>query len=60
MNTHVDDGTVQWIEEKVSGGKKKDRTTFMGHFWEFNISSGDEIRVLANAYQSASSDDDTL
>jgi M6 family metalloprotease-like protein len=59
-DTHTDNGVVQWIEEKVSGGRKRNRTTFMGHFWRFNIGSGDVIRVYANAYQNGSGDGDNF
>ena len=60
VNTHTGNGVNQWIEEKVSGGKKRDRTTFLGHTWRFNIASGDDISVHANAYQSNSGDGDNF
>ncbi|MBT8063340.1 MAG: fibronectin type III domain-containing protein, partial [Gammaproteobacteria bacterium] len=60
QDTHTGNGVSQSIEEKVSGGKKRDRTTYMGHFWRFNIGSGDEIRVFANAWQTPSGDGDNF
>ncbi|NNE06783.1 MAG: M6 family metalloprotease domain-containing protein [Xanthomonadales bacterium] len=60
QDTHTGNGVNQSITEKSSGGKKRDRTSYMGHFWRFNIGSGDEIRVYANAFQSASGDGDNF
>jgi len=60
LKTHVDDGDFQQFTEKVSGGKQKDQTTFMGHLWRFDIGSGDSITVHANAWQSVSSDGDNF
>jgi len=58
--THFDDADVQQFTEKLSGGMPRNETTFMGHFWKFNIEYGDVITVFANAWQSASSDDDNF
>ena len=60
VDTHTGNGVVQQFTEKVSGGKKKDRTTYMGHFWRFNIAGGDEVSVFTNAWRSATSDNDNF
>ena len=59
-DTHTDDGNYQYFTEKVSGGKKQDRTTYMGHFWRFDIVGGDQITVITNAWRSATSDNDNF
>jgi M6 family metalloprotease-like protein len=59
-NTQADDGSVQQFTERVSGGKKRDRVTYMGHFWRFNISAGDQVTVFANAWRSETSDNDNF
>ncbi|MFT5141020.1 MAG: M6 family metalloprotease-like protein [Rhodothermales bacterium] len=58
--THADDNNPQWIEEQESGGKKKDRTSLLGHFWRFIVPAGDVIRVFANTYATTSDDGDTF
>jgi len=60
QDTHTDNGAAQSLTEQSSKGKKSDRTSYMSHSWRFNISSGDDIRVNANAYQSPSADGDNF
>ncbi|HEY5774681.1 MAG TPA: fibronectin type III domain-containing protein, partial [Xanthomonadales bacterium] len=59
-NTHTDDGIDQQFTEQTSGGRKDQRTTYMDHFWRFNINGGDEVTLFTNAWRSATSDNDNF
>ena len=47
-----DDGSVQSITERESGGKPQNRYTYLEHRWHFSIGSGDMVSVVANAWMS--------
>ena len=50
--THDDDGSVQAITERESGGKPRNRYTYLEHRWNFNISSGVTATVYIQAWKS--------
>jgi PKD repeat protein len=59
--TAADDGSVQSITERESGGKKNSRYSYGEHRWTFSLpSGGTEVTVSVNAWQSESSDGDTF
>jgi PKD repeat protein len=56
----ANDGTVESITERESGGKPSRRHTWLEHLWTFNISAGATVTLHANAWSSGSSDGDTF
>jgi hypothetical protein len=57
----ADDGSLQSITERESGGKKNNRHSYGEHRWTFSLpSGGTEVTVSVNAWQSVSSDGDTF
>ena len=59
--TLADDGSVQSITERESGGKKNSRYSYGEHHWTFSLpSGGTEVMVSVNAWQSVSSDGDSF
>jgi hypothetical protein len=59
-DTHADDGIVQAITEIESGGKPSNRYSYLEHRWTFNVGSGSETTVHANAWSGGSRDGDTF
>lgn len=59
-NTSADDGIVESIQERESGGKKNNRYSYLEHIWTFNVQSGNSVTFYLNAWQSTSSDDETM
>ena len=47
-----DEGSVQSISERESGGKPQNRHTYLEHLWNFSIGAGDMVTVVANAWMS--------
>lgn len=58
VDTHADDGVEQQFTEQENGGKPSRRTSYMGHFWRFNIGPGDEVTLFARARRQNNSDGD--
>ncbi|MEH6515868.1 MAG: PKD domain-containing protein [Halioglobus sp.] len=58
--THDNDGFEQAIRERESGGKKRDRHSFLEHRWNFDVSAGNSTRLDIKARQSNSSDGDSI
>ena len=56
----ANDGNVESITERESGGKPSNRHTWLEHRWTFNISAGATVTLHANVWSSGSSDDDTF
>ncbi len=52
--THSDNGSTQSVTERESGGKKKNRYTYLEHRWNFNVGSGVTVTVHAQAWKSGS------
>ena len=56
--THDDDGSVQEITERESGGKPRNRYSYLQHTWQFDVFGGSAVTLFANVYSSGSSDGD--
>jgi hypothetical protein len=59
-NTWTDNGSVQTITERESGGKKNDRYSYLEHTWTLPVSGGPIVTLFANAWAEASSDGDSF
>ena len=66
QGTYVDtwvqnDGAAEVINERRSGGKPKNRYSFLDHEWDINIGAGGDLVTLwIDAYSSVSSDGDVF
>jgi PKD repeat protein len=58
--TRVNDGAVESITERESGGKPANRHTWLEHRWGFNVSVGAAVSLHANAWSGGSNDGDTF
>ncbi len=58
--THDNDGFEQQFRERESGGKKRNRYSYLEHRWIFNVATGNSTRLDIKARQSNSSDGDTM
>jgi PKD repeat protein len=58
-DTHGDDeGGVQSITERESGGKKNERYSYLSHTWRFTVVPGSAVTLYVNAWSGGSSDGD--
>ena len=60
LQTRSDGNGVQAIGERESGGKKRNRYSYLEHAWRFDVRGGTAVTLHANAYGTASSDGDTF
>ncbi len=60
VSTHVDDGIVETIMERESGGKPSKRHSWLEHQWTFSITAGAAATVYVNAWRSDSGEGDTF
>jgi hypothetical protein len=58
--TQADDGISQSITERDSGGKPRDRYSYLEHKWIIDASPGSTVTLYANAWSSGSSDGDAF
>jgi PKD repeat protein len=58
--TWADDSVFQAITERLSGGKKNRRYSYLVHTWQFNITAGASVTVFANAWSDLSGDGDSF
>jgi PKD repeat protein len=58
--TRANDGTVESITERESGGKPANRHTWLEHLWNFTVSTGATVTLHANAWSGGSNDGDTF
>ena len=58
IDTHADDGAVQSVTERESGGKKQNRFSFLVHTWLFDLPANAMATVYANAWSGGSAEDD--
>ena len=56
--THSDSGNVEFVTERVSGGKPQNRYSYLEHKWIFNVTPGNTVTLYANAWSGGSSDGD--
>jgi hypothetical protein len=59
-NTLSDDGSVESIRERESGGRKARRYSYLEHTWVFAVQPGNSVTLYLNAWQSSSSDGDQM
>ncbi|MFT5138455.1 MAG: PKD repeat protein [Rhodothermales bacterium] len=57
-DTDTDDGNVQSITERESGGRKSSRHSFLEHVWQFSVAPGSSVSLNANVWSSGSSEGD--
>lgn len=60
VDTHANGGAVQSIRERVSGGKKRSRYSYLSHTWQFSVVPGSPVTLYANAWSSGSGDGDNF
>jgi PKD repeat protein len=58
--TKLNDGAVESVTERESGGKPANRHSWAEHRWTINIASSGDASVVINAWQSSSTDGDTF
>ncbi|MBZ0110641.1 MAG: PKD domain-containing protein [Candidatus Scalindua rubra] len=59
-DTFADDGTVELIKERESGGKSRNRYSYLEHIWIIPVQSGNSVTLSINAWQSSSTDGDNF
>ena len=57
LATQVDDGTLQSIRERESGGKKQNRFSYLIHTWQASLPVNAMATVYVNAWSGGSIDD---
>ena len=60
MSTQYDDGDLESITERESGGKPQNRYSYLDHKWTFSVTPGNSVILYANAWAPLSSDDDVF
>jgi hypothetical protein len=60
IDTHSNDSVVESITERTSGGKPKNRYSYLEHKWIMQIQPGASITLFANAWASVSTEGDTF
>ena len=60
--THTldDDGILQVLTERVSGGKKRNRTSLLTHAWRFSVAPGSAVTLYANTWSEGSTEGDAF
>jgi PKD repeat protein len=58
--TWADGAGFQSITEKVSGGKRNKRYSYLAHTWQFSVTAGASVTVYANAWSGGSADGDSF
>ena len=58
--TKLNDGAVESVTERESGGKPANRYSWAEHRWTINVDSSGDASVVINAWQSSSTDGDTF
>jgi hypothetical protein len=58
--TGSQDGSLQVITERESGGRKTQRYSYLVHEWEFDVYGGGSVTFFAKAWAPASSDGDSF
>jgi PKD repeat protein len=60
LDTRADDGTLQSITERESGGKKNQRHSYLSHTWRFTVAPGSAVTLFANAWSGGSTEGDAF
>ncbi len=58
--TKADDGAVEAITERESGGKPANRHSWLEQQWTINVAATGDASLVVNAWQSVSTDGDTF
>ena len=56
----ADDGQAQQVTERESGGRKRNRYSYLDHSWFINVQSGSLVTLYVNAWMTPSSDSDQM
>jgi tartrate-resistant acid phosphatase type 5 len=56
--TRLDDGDVETVTERLSGGKPAYRYSYLDHRWIFNVAAGNIVTLHSNAWTGGSPDGD--
>ncbi|TXS91223.1 PKD domain-containing protein [Parahaliea maris] len=59
-DTRFLDTEYQSIRERESGGKKRDRYSYLEHYWTVDVNAGDTVTLVIHGYQDSSSDNDAM
>ena len=54
----LDDGQAEALTEEQTGGKPTNRKSLLDHQWHFDVTAGNRVIFLANAWAPASPDGD--
>ena len=60
VQTESQDGSLQAITERESGGKKSRRYSYLVHEWQFDVYGGGSVTFFAKVWAPASSDGDSF
>jgi len=60
LDTLSDNGQAEALTEEKTGGKPKNRKSLKDHQWHFDVTAGNLVNFLANAWAPASLDGDTF
>lgn len=58
QDTWADDGVVETIQERESGGKPANRHSFLEHRWTFTVMAGTSVSLQIRAWHTANSEGD--
>ena len=58
--THTDGGGEQSIMERVSGGRKSSRYSYLEHTWIFSIAAGEEVELQLTGHHDATNENETM
>ncbi len=59
-DTFSNDGIMETIRERESGGKPRNRYSYLEHIWVIPVQAGNSVMLFINAWQSDSNDDDNF
>lgn len=59
-NTHANEGSVESIRERESGGKPSKRHSYLEHVWTFNVQPGNMVTLFINAWTTDTSDNEEM
>jgi hypothetical protein len=58
LNTRVNDGVYESIQERLSGGPSRNRYSWLEHRWTFSVQPGSAVSFHLKAYHGANSEGD--
>jgi PKD repeat protein len=60
LATRDNDGVLQTIRERESGGRKNSRYSYLEHRWYFNVPAGDSAMLYVSGFRDSSADGDDM